>query len=358
MTYNGQTFDVQIEAGIHSATGQVFANFYSVDPNTSLPPSNVLTGFLPPEDGTGRGQGYITYSVAPKASAATGVVIPNVAYVTFDAGQSIATNQVSETNPAAGTDPNKEARVTIDANIPVAHIAAMPGNVAPIFNVFWSGDTGAGGSGIASYTVYVSTDGGATYLPWLVNTTATSATYYGAVGINYSFYVVATSHVGNVQVNAQASAVGATATNMAAIEYWRLLNYNITTNTGVAADDAEPDNDGLVNLLKYGLVLPTGAAGNEFLPASQLVNYADGARLTLGFYRDPSHNDVTLEVQAAGTPNGPWTTVATSTGGGAFAGPGFVGESTTQSAFKAVQVRDTVNYNGTAQRYLRVTVGH
>ena len=54
MTYNEKTFHVELEAGINVATGRVFATFQSVDPNTSLPP-DVLTGFLPPEDGTGCG---------------------------------------------------------------------------------------------------------------------------------------------------------------------------------------------------------------------------------------------------------------------------------------------------------------
>src|SRR5262249_44521013 len=45
MTYNGQTFQVQIEAGLHFDTGQVFVRFQSIDPNTFLPP-DALTGFL------------------------------------------------------------------------------------------------------------------------------------------------------------------------------------------------------------------------------------------------------------------------------------------------------------------------
>ena len=65
MTYNGQTFEVQIEAGLDPGTGQVTAHFQSIDPATSLPP-DVLTGFLPPEDGTGRGQGYFSYTVSPR----------------------------------------------------------------------------------------------------------------------------------------------------------------------------------------------------------------------------------------------------------------------------------------------------
>jgi len=86
MTENGETFDVEVEAGIHSATGQIYATFQSLDLDTGLPP-DVLTGFLPPEDGTGRGMGYVSYLVQPKAGLATGTQIRNVALVTFDENQ-------------------------------------------------------------------------------------------------------------------------------------------------------------------------------------------------------------------------------------------------------------------------------
>ena len=39
MTYANTTFEVQIEAGIHHETREVFANFFSIDPSTSLPPA-------------------------------------------------------------------------------------------------------------------------------------------------------------------------------------------------------------------------------------------------------------------------------------------------------------------------------
>ena len=83
MTYNGRTFQVQVELGMHTDTGEVFAVFQSVDPATSLPP-DILTGFLPPEDGTGRGMGHIGYMVRPKAGLATGTQIRNVASIVFD----------------------------------------------------------------------------------------------------------------------------------------------------------------------------------------------------------------------------------------------------------------------------------
>ena len=70
MTLNGVTFDVEVEAGIHTDTGQVYATFQSIDPGTQLPPANPLIGFLPPEDGTGRGDTVgVSYSVRPKGQS-------------------------------------------------------------------------------------------------------------------------------------------------------------------------------------------------------------------------------------------------------------------------------------------------
>ena len=64
------------------------------------------------------------------------------------------------------------------------------------FDVDWSGtDTG---SGVASYTVYVS-DSGAAYTVWQPSTTGTTAAYTGVSGHSYAFYVIATDGAGNVE---------------------------------------------------------------------------------------------------------------------------------------------------------------
>jgi RHS repeat-associated protein len=115
MTENGQTFQVQITLGINALTGEVFAEFYSIDPATGLPPANVLTGFLPPEDGTGRGTGYFSYTVQPKAGLPVGTPIRNVAVITFGNNAAIATDQVDDNDPSKGVDPTKQALVTIGA---------------------------------------------------------------------------------------------------------------------------------------------------------------------------------------------------------------------------------------------------
>ena len=112
MSYNGTTFEVRIEAGIRPAPGQVYANFYSIDPATNLPPP-VTVGFLPPENGTGRGQGSISYVIKPKTGLTEGTEIRNVANIKFDYQPTIATNQVDPHDPSKGTDPNKECSNTI-----------------------------------------------------------------------------------------------------------------------------------------------------------------------------------------------------------------------------------------------------
>ena len=197
MTYNDTTFDVQIEAGINSSTGEVYAIFQSVDPATSLPP-DVLTGFLPPEDGTGRGMGHISYIVNPKTGLATGTEIRNTALISFDGQPQIATNQIDPHDPSKGTDPLKEALNTIDAGVPESSILPLPSTtITPDFLVQWTGADD--GSGIASYDVYVSTDGAA-YTLWKDDTIDTSATFSGASNHAYRFYTVATDNVGYIEL--------------------------------------------------------------------------------------------------------------------------------------------------------------
>ena len=108
MIYDGVAFDVQITASLDYATRVFTVEFQSVDPTTQLPP-NILAGFLPPENGTGRGQGYVSYLIAPKAGLPSGTAITNVADITFDVNASIATDQVSETDPSLGISTVKQA---------------------------------------------------------------------------------------------------------------------------------------------------------------------------------------------------------------------------------------------------------
>ncbi len=198
MTYQGLTFNVAIEFSINTQTGLLSASFQTIDPRTNLPP-DALVGFLPPEDGTGIGMGQLSYTVQPLAGLPTGTQIRNVAIVTFDQGETIATDQVNEDDPTQGVDPTKQDLITIDAGPPTSSVNPLPAvTTSPFVPVGWSGTDDPGGSGIASYTVYVSTDGGP-FTPWLAGTTLTEAIYQGQSGDTYAFYSVATDNVGNVQ---------------------------------------------------------------------------------------------------------------------------------------------------------------
>ena len=196
MTYNNQTFDVQVELAFDSATGLVSAVYQSLDPGTALPPE-VLTGFLPPEDGTGIGKAHFSYSVQPKPGLPTGTALRNIALIRFDGQTYIATNQVDPQNPVAGTDPNKEALNTIDAGPPSSQVLALPSTTATAqFTVSWNGQDDTAGSGISSYDVYASDNGGL-FTRFQQATVTTSATFRGVSGHTYGFYSVAIDNVGN-----------------------------------------------------------------------------------------------------------------------------------------------------------------
>ncbi len=137
---------VDIDASLNLSTGLLTVTFTSLDPTTLDTPSNPLVGFLPPDTDPPNGEGYINYTIQPKAGLATGAAIDAQASIVFDTNAPLATPQVVN---------------TIDAGPPTSAVAALPATTTtPSFTVSWSGSDGAG-PGIAGYDVYVSDDGGA-----------------------------------------------------------------------------------------------------------------------------------------------------------------------------------------------------
>ncbi len=198
VTLNGTTFQVEIELQINPNTGLITATLNSLDPATGLPP-DVLTGFLPPEDGTGRGVGHVSYVAKPRPGLPTGTVIRNVALIRFDSLEIIGTDQVDDHDPTKGTSPAKSAQATLDNGAPASSVQALPAVTnAASFPVLWSGQDDAGGSGVATYDVYVSDNGGP-FTRWQAGTSQTQATYAGVVGHTYGFYSVTTDYVGLTQ---------------------------------------------------------------------------------------------------------------------------------------------------------------
>ena len=148
----------------------------------------------------------------PSAGLPTGTQIRNVATITFDINQPIATDLIDPSNVNSGHDTNKQALVTIDASLPASLINPLPATATnTAFSVSWSGsDTG---SGLVGYDIYVQTNGGSWTL-WLAGPAATSATFYGQNGMTYGFYSIAHDGAGNTQTTpASANTTTATLSN-------------------------------------------------------------------------------------------------------------------------------------------------
>ncbi len=194
MTFEGVTFEVHVNVGIDLSTGIITANFYSIDPETGwTPPVNI--GFLPPEDGTGRGMGHVSYTINHKADLLEGTEIRNVALIVFDMGEQIYTNQIDPHDPSQGTDPQKEALVTIDSETPASRVASLPETSGSTFIVNWAGSDSA--SGIAGYDIYTREGQEVEWQLWQERTPETSAEFTGIPGHSYEFYSVAIDNVGH-----------------------------------------------------------------------------------------------------------------------------------------------------------------
>lgn len=179
-------------AKLDKTTGLLTVTFSSLDPGTLQETQDPMLGLLPPNTAPPAGEGSVTFSVKPKSEIASGTVLCNQAVVVFD------------TNPALDTPTWCN---TIDTVAPASKVAALPASESnQSFTVMWAGSDA--GSGIATYTVYSSDNGGA-FSPWQLNTANTSGLFTGQPGHTYGFYSIATDNAGNTEA-AKSSAETAT----------------------------------------------------------------------------------------------------------------------------------------------------
>jgi hypothetical protein len=168
---------VRLNSVLDPKTGIATWTFTSIDPATSQPPTDPTVGFLPPG-----GNGSVFFTVSPKQGLTTNAQIQNQASITFDANAPIATQAWLN---------------TLDVDPPVSAVQALPPLETQLtFPVTWSGTDK--GSGIGSFNVFVSDNGGA-FTSLLTNTTAISTSFTGQPGHTYGFYSIARDLVGNIE---------------------------------------------------------------------------------------------------------------------------------------------------------------
>ena len=272
---NGESFDVDIDLSFNRLTGILIGSFQSIDPSTYLPPANLLTGFLPPEDGSGRGTGFVNYTITPKSGLSTGTAIRNVANIVFDQGETVTTDQVDDDDPSKGTDPNKQALVTFDGGAPTSTVTTLPGISPTSFTVSWSGQDDAGGSGIASYDVYVKVNAGAFAL-FQTNTTATSAAFTGVSGNTYEFYSVATDNVGNVQPTPAAAQATTEVVDGGQLQFDSATYTVNETDSTATITVARIGTDSAAVSVNYATSGGTATAGTGYTASSGTLNFAAG----------------------------------------------------------------------------------
>ncbi len=186
--FNAQAFvasdpnPIQVRAALDFDVGIVRWELQSVDRVTGGIPEDPLAGFLPPNDATQRGEGYVMFTIRPRANLGDGAVITNQARIVFDVNPPIDTNVVTN---------------TLDLLPPVSRVEPLSPTVTSPFTVTWSGSDS--GAGIRAYDIYAATDNGP-FVLWQAAVTMTQASFAGEVGHSYAFYSVATDNVGHREV--------------------------------------------------------------------------------------------------------------------------------------------------------------
>lgn len=177
---------VDVTAGLDGTNNQAFWIFESIDPITLLPTTDPLKGLLLTQSNTNPsyGHGFVNFSIKPITTANTGDTISAIANIVFDANDTVPTNR---------------AKNTIDALPPTSQLisATQAGNPLTV-RLRWNGSDDPGGSGIASYSIYLSINS----RPYSLYRSAiadTSLVFTGAKDTLYCFFVSAKDSVNNAE---------------------------------------------------------------------------------------------------------------------------------------------------------------
>ncbi len=280
-------FVVQVTADVNVQTGLVTWTLTTIDPATGQIPVDPSLGFLPPDNASGAGEGFVSYTILTKSSDPTGTVINAQATVVFDTQPPLNTPQIFNT-------------IDTGTGLTSAVAALPPEEASPEFNVTWSGTDSASGSAIASFTIFVSDDGGP-YTAWLTNTTLTAASYLGQYGHTYSFYSVATDNVGNVQPTPTSPEATTTVVSPLTLTSISAVSPN-PRNTSVPSIDvtfSEPVN--LTTFTDSALTL-TDNGGPNLITSAVTISLVSGSTYQIGGLAGltEAEGNYTLTVNAAG----------------------------------------------------------
>ena len=139
------------------------------------------------------------------------------------------------------------------------------------------------------------------------------------------------------------------------LDQWRAFWFGTINSSGVAADGADPDKDGLPNFLEYAFGLNPTNVDSGWLPDPLLLHTNGAHWLGCSFFRNTNAADLTFSVQVAGTVTSPWSNLVSWSAAG-WSDSALVSEASVGSGRVRVTVRDSQPVTATTRRYLRLVV--
>lgn len=166
-----------------TVSGVAHWHFKCLDIWTNEPPTDPLTGFLPPNDSLGSGEGCVTFSIDLKPTLSDTVTISNRATIIFDNNEPILTP--SWQNKKDVVPPTSKM---LNINIISDSLATIS----------WAAEDNQQGSGLYGVNLYMKKDGGE-YEKLLNRYQLTSYDLNYEMYRNYSFYVLAIDSADNIE---------------------------------------------------------------------------------------------------------------------------------------------------------------
>ncbi|MEL6676890.1 MAG: PKD domain-containing protein [Bacteroidota bacterium] len=174
---------LRVEGQYKPQDGTVAWTFTTLDTTSLQLTDDPLTGFLPPNQTSPEGEGFVSFTISLKAGLSSGTFIRNNAEIIFDENAPIVTNTWEN---------------LYDINAPNSSVNPLAATLQDTsFLISWGGIDDA--AGIGFYDVYVS-ENDEPFKLWMNEVAVDSFRFYGKVGQFYKFYSVATDKAGNQEL--------------------------------------------------------------------------------------------------------------------------------------------------------------
>jgi hypothetical protein len=173
---------LRFEATVDTLSNSILWKFYTLHPTTRELVNTITDGFLNPNVTSPEGEGFVSYSIAPKPNRPHLQQVSNKATIVFDENAPIVTDAWIN---------------TVDKQKPASQVNSLPAILNDtVFYIGWTGNDAH--SGIDAYDIFVTVNDTATYLVQN-RTRLDSAGIIGKFGYTYKFYSRAIDHSGNIE---------------------------------------------------------------------------------------------------------------------------------------------------------------